>query len=87
MSFDSDDWRLLNPVEHLYEENIIPMDGETLLQLAPELTRCSFCWLSVGENLTEQWYLSELKQDCICEQCVQDFQSEFDWTLLDGFDI
>ena len=33
MMIEKDDWRLLNDVEHLYNKEIVPTDGEIVLYM------------------------------------------------------
>lgn len=42
---EKDDWRLLNDVEYLKNMCMNPTDGEEIVEHAPHLKQCIFCWV------------------------------------------
>ena len=87
MMIEKDDWRLLNDVEHLYNKEIVPTDGEEIFHHMLELKKCIFCLNPVENTRHSFWYLPINKSCCICEECYEDFKDMFHWKLLDGWDI
>lgn len=84
---DKEDWRLLNEVQHLKNQEVDPVDGEDIIEHLPRLKYCQFCWDKVADDKNGFWYLPLDKSCCICENCFNDFRELFKWRLLDGWDI
>lgn len=84
---ETDDWRLLNDVEYLKDEYLNPTSGEEIVQNAPHLKTCVFCWDQVREDRYQRWFLPEDLSCCICENCHHDFKDMFQWKMLDGWDL
>jgi len=84
---EKDDWRLLNDVQHLLCQEIDPVDGEDIIEHLPHINKCQFCWDKVEDNKKGFWYVPLDKSCCICEECFNDFKEQFNWYLLDGWDI
>lgn len=84
---DKNDWRLLNDVQHLTNQEIDPVNGEDIIEHLSDLEKCRFCWDKANDNKKGFWYLPLDKSCCICENCFNDFKELFEWTLLDGCDI
>lgn len=84
---EKDDWRLLNDVQHLTNQEIDPIDREDIIKYLPNLKHCQFCWGKVVDGKKDFWYLPLDKSCCICGNCFNDFKKLFKWKLLDGWDI
>ena len=84
---EKEDWRLLNDVQHLSSQCIDPVDGEDIIEHLPKITKCQFCWDKIINDKKGRWYLPIDKSCCICEDCFNDFKIQFNWQLLDGWDI
>lgn len=84
---ENNDWRLMNEIEHLYNQEVDPTDGEELIEHLPNLKKCVFCLDMVEAEICQKWYLPLDQSCCICEKCFDDFKDMFRWRLLDGWDI
>ena len=84
---EKDDWRLLNMVEYLKDAYMNPTDGEELYTHSVHLRQCRFCLEPVNNSRHQYWYIPLDLSCCICEKCFRDFQEEFEWKVLDGWDI
>ena len=84
---EKDDWRLLNDVEYLKNMYMNPTDGEEIIEHAPYLKRCIFCWDEVRDIRHQWWFVPIDMSCCICEECYNDFNEMFGWKKLDGWDI
>ncbi len=82
-----DDWRLLDDVEHLKKAALTPTDGEEISNHAPHLKRCKFCLEPVQNTCHQRWFVTLDLPYCICETCYKDFNEDFEWRKLDGWDI
>lgn len=74
---EKDDWRLLNDVEYLHDNYLNPTDGEEIVQHAPYLKTCIFCWEKVQDSPHQWWFVPEDLSCCICESCFNDFRRHF----------
>ena len=83
-----DDWRLLHSdVEYLKKAELNPTDGEEICRYTRHLRCCKFCLEPVQDNPHQWWFLPLDLSYCICEECYSDFEEDFEWKKLDGWDI
>lgn len=84
---EKDDWRLLNHVEYLKHKEINPTDGKEIVEYAPYLKQCIFCWDKVQDDSHQWWFIPVDMSCCICEKCFNDFKDLFCWKKLNGWDV
>lgn len=86
---DKDDWRLMNDVGYLMNAEIDPVGYEEIVTYRPQIKHCVFCWEQVPQKLSyyQTWYVPLDKSCAICENCFKDFREQFNWKLLDGYDV
>ena len=84
---EQEDWRLLNDAGYLKGKALNPTDGEEITMHAPYLQQCVFCFEKVQNSYHQRWFVPEDLSCCICEECYNDFKSNFNWKKLDGWDI
>ena len=74
----------------LQKQSLNPTNGEEILKHTIHLRHLrqgAFCWDKVADRREKRWFVVVDLSECICEQCYQDFRIQFDWKLLDGWDL
>lgn len=84
---NNEDWRLQKDVKYLRGVELNPTDGEEIVNNAPDLKECIFCWEKVVNSPYQRWFVTIDCTCCICENCYSDFNVFFEWKTLDGWDI
>lgn len=79
------DWRLTNQKNYLFRA----IFKKTVFRKTAtrDHEHCEFCWDKFGEEekLLHSGYCTLDNYRWVCEQCFHDFQSEFDWQIVDNY--
>ncbi|MCW3127787.1 MAG: hypothetical protein JWO03_3445 [Bacteroidetes bacterium] len=77
----SEDWRLLNQLQYLYNARLVFKPYNHCGHWDRE--QCEFCAkkfdVAVVENTMQQGYVTEAGDRWVCEKCYGDFGEWFDW--------
>ena len=79
---NNNDWRLTNQLNYLFQKKLIK--GKYVPYRAGwNHDHCAFCSERIDEN-TPVAYSTEDRYHWICQECYNDFNGMFQWTLLQG---
>lgn len=75
------DWRLTNQMNYLYRA--VLKKADFISSQSNDHEHCEFCFDKLGEDeaLQNAGYCTLDRYHWICEECFQDFQSQFEWNL------
>ena len=86
---EKDDWRLLNDGESIRGQYLDPVSSNDIIEHLPELKHCLFCWdrLPGKLNYEQVWYITSDRENCVCENCFNDFKEYLELKATDGWDV
>ena len=77
------DWRIFNQENYLLNRKL----KKIVFPACYDHAHCAFCWGKFGSKESAEYmrvcYCTLDEQHWICEQCFDDFQDRFKWTVQD----
>lgn len=79
-----EDWRLTNQMNYLRRAKL--KKAAFHATAANDHEHCEFCWDKFGESedCLKSGYCTLDEYRWICNDCFQDFQKQFEWTVVEG---
>ena len=75
----NEDWRLTNQKRYLFKAKLLHIPYNHPNE-EWDHDHCAFCWQKI-DKMTPMAYATEDRYHWICEECYEDFNEMFEWTV------